>query len=71
MIDPYDMKYIRAGNTIKDECEEADLYVRDHLLIQFMISHYMTIIEEPENIYTEWQRWLKKQEERHGQRSEV
>lgn len=53
---------------------DSDIYVRDHLLIQFMI-HYMTCYNyyhtDIEEVYKEWQKWLKEQEEKHDEGSTV
>ena len=48
---------------------EADIYVRDHLLIQFMVDCYIEYTSDVETIYQEWINWLKKQEEKHAERS--
>ena len=49
---------------------EADIYVRDHLLIQFMVNYYVEYTsDDVETIYQEWINWLKEQEEKHAERS--
>lgn len=56
---------------------EADIYVRDHLLIQWMIDYYMPIAhkqkgkEDFEDIYECWIAWLNIKEDMHAKRSEV
>ena len=52
-----------------DECKEADLYVRDHLLIEFMLQYVELEHSYIEEFYEEWINWLKRTEESHGQRS--
>ena len=52
-----------------DELTDADLYVRDHMLIEFMQSclESGTGIDTPvEEWYEAWQKKLKELEERHG-----
>lgn len=50
--------------------DEADIYVRDHLLIQFMVDcYYIEYTNYVETIYQEWINWLKNQEEKHAERS--
>lgn len=40
--------------------DEADIYVRDHLLIQFMVNFYTEYVSEDiEEIYRDWIQWLK------------
>ena len=48
---------------------EAEIYVRDHLLIQFIQLYFIENEYEIENLYKEWVRWLKEKEKEHGQRS--
>ena len=50
---------------------DADVYVRDHLLIEFMMDCYIENPPTIEELYSDWIRWLKKQEERNGKRSAV
>ena len=45
---------------------EADQYVRDHLLIEFMMEYYLECCGDVEDIYHEWREWLKEREENHG-----
>ena len=45
---------------------EADQFVRDHLLIEFMKEYYMaSVCCNVEDIYEKWKYWLKKKEEEH------
>ena len=54
-----------------DECKEADLYVRDHLLIGIMIEHRYHPFTDIEDIYSDWESWLKEQEEKHAEGSKI
>lgn len=53
----------------------SDAYVRDHLLIQFMLENYAPISFSEqgnkfvEDIYRKWEDWLHEMEERHDKRS--
>lgn len=52
--------------------KEADEYVRDHLLIQFMqicIESGTPISIDIEEWYKAWISWLKEKENEHGKRS--
>ena len=55
--------------------KEADAYVRDHLLIQWMIEHterfLLNRVSSIEDIYELWIQWLKEKEAEHDKRSEV
>ena len=54
---------------------DADVYVRDHLLIEFMVNNYAPISFSEqgkkfiEDIYKEWKNYLKYLEVEHGKRS--
>ena len=48
---------------------DSEAYVRDHLLIEFMLDYYVEDIVEIEDVYKEWMEWLKRQVTKHGQRS--
>ena len=54
---------------------EADAYVRDHLLIQWMIEHreryLFDRVSSIEDIYEMWMEWLKESEAAHDKRSTV
>lgn len=59
---------------------ESDIYVRDQLLIQFMLNRMdeystkmkmMKFLDIEEDIYEEWIKWLKEMEERHAERSKI
>ena len=50
---------------------DADVYVRDLLFIQFMLNFYCDVNVEVESVYEAWINWLKEQEARHDERSEV
>lgn len=45
--------------------DEAEIYVRDHLLIEFMQLYFIEDEFEIEYLYKEWIEWLKRQEENH------
>ena len=45
--------------------DEAEIYVRDHLLIEFMQLYFIENEYEIEYLYKEWIEWLKRQEEKH------
>ena len=46
--------------------DEAEIYVRDHLLIQWLMDTYgKSPKEEIEIIYSRWIEWLKEMEENH------
>lgn len=49
--------------------DEAEIYVRDHLLIQFMRMHLLNnsvvYASDVENDYDKWIEWLKEMEENH------
>lgn len=62
---------VRDGDMIIPQLSDADVYVRDQLLIQFMLNRYVDDVLEVEEVYKEWQKWLKEQEARHDKRSEV
>ena len=47
-----------------DKLDLSDAYVRDHLLIQFMMGYLNP--EEIEVAYKDWIEWLKKMEESHA-----
>ena len=57
--------------------DESDVYVRDHLLIEFMIHNYAPISFSEhgkkfiEDIYREWRNYLKYLEVEHAKRSKV
>lgn len=46
-----------------DIAEQADAYVRDHLLIQYMMWKFgKTCMLDIEDIYDEWIKWLEEKE---------
>jgi len=51
---------------------EQDVYIRDHLLIQFMLNRYAPISFSErgkrfvENVYQDWVNWLEQQEASHA-----
>lgn len=69
------------GRTKCSECElkESDAYVRDHLLIQWLIENDHKLIDSVtghpritiEDIYERWIEWLKEKEVEHDKRSEI
>lgn len=56
---------------MKDECKEADEYVRDHLLIQWAYAHpyWFDHGSTIEDIYDHWMEWLKEMEDKNAKRS--
>lgn len=46
-----------------------EIYIRDHLLIQFMMEYYLDKHYDIEDIHNNWLKWLKEQEERYAERS--
>ena len=62
---------VRDGDMIILELGDANAYVRDQLLIQFMLNFYCDVNVEVESVYAAWINWLKEQEARHDKRSEV
>lgn len=70
-------------NYFKKKMEEYDMgpedeYVRDHLLIQFMLENYTFILsfseqgrKFEEEIYRNWKNWLKYLEVKNDKRSEI
>ena len=60
-----------GDNTIILGLSDADVYVRDLLFIQFMLNFYCDVNVEVESVYEAWINWLKEQEARHDERSEV
>lgn len=57
--------------TMPEPTQEADQYVRDHLLIEFMLQYVELEHSYIEEFYEEWINWLKRMEEQNGQRSTV
>lgn len=53
--------------------KEADAYVRDHLLIQWMMGHLYLFDRRStiEEIYQEWYDYILKKEAEHDKRSEI
>ena len=53
----------------QDPCDEADLYVRDHLLIEWLLSDIgrsrARYDHDTEQIYEDWMEWLSKKEAQH------
>ena len=45
--------------------DEAEIYVRDHLLLQFVMDCYIEDPIEIEELYKEWINWLKYREGKH------
>lgn len=54
-----------------DESQEADEYVRDLLLIQWMMERYYDGLVDVEDVYDDWINWLKGKEAEHAERSKV
>lgn len=48
---------------------DSEAYVRDHLLIEFMLDCYVDTPIKIEDVYKEWMEWLKRQVTKHEQRS--
>lgn len=55
----------------KDITVEADSYVRDHLLIEFMIERKYHPFTDVEDMYSDWKEWLKESEEKNAERSKI
>lgn len=51
--------------------DEAEIYVRDHLLIQWMLEFLNFDTRRIEDIYAMWRDWIKEMEENNDKRSEV
>lgn len=61
------IKMIDTNEVVK----EADQYVRDHLLIEFMMEYYLKCSGDVEDIYHEWKEWLKEREAQNAERSKI
>lgn len=48
---------------------DSEAYVRDHLLIEFMLDYYVDDVVKIEDVYKDWMEWLKRQVTKHEQRS--
>lgn len=49
----------------EEKMTESDAYVRDHLLIEFMIERKYHPFTDVEDIYSDWKEWLKEREKNH------
>lgn len=49
--------------------DESEIYVRDHLLIQWLMNDPCK--EEVEMMYSRWIEWLKEMEEKNDKRSTI
>lgn len=47
--------------------DEGDIYIRDHLLIEFMIERKYHPFTDIEDMYKDWREWLKEREEKHDE----
>ena len=39
---------------------DSDAYVRDHLLIQFMLDYYVEDVVDVESVYKDWKNWVRR-----------
>ena len=53
--------------------DESDIYVRDHLLIEWMLNEFRILVRDNnvEKVYKEWINYISKEEAKHGERSEI
>ena len=58
-------------NIFETPVQDSDIYMRDHLLMQFMLNFYCDVNVEIESVYEAWINWLKEQEARYDERSKV
>lgn len=56
-----------------DCSKESELYVRDLLLIQWLLNEFRILVKnnDIEQVYKEWKKWIDKEEAKHGERSEI
>lgn len=56
-----------------DYSKESELYVRDLLLIQWLLNEFRILVKnnDIEQVYKEWKKWIDKEEAKHGERSEI
>lgn len=45
---------------MNDECKEADAYVRDHLLIEWLCEYFKITHVDIERYYDDWIEWLNR-----------
>lgn len=50
--------------------DDSEKYIRDHLLIQFMLDCYCDGTYEIEKVYKDWTWWLKTKEKNDGKNEE-
>ena len=50
---------------------EAEIYVRDHLILEFMATFYCENHIEIEEVYDHWISWLEEMEGQHAERSKI
>ena len=50
---------------------KAEVYVRDHLLLQFVFTMFNHPEARIEEVYKEWINWLKYEEKKHGKGSKI
>ena len=58
-------------NIFETPAQDSDIYMRDHLLIQFMLNFYSDVNVETESVYEAWINWLKEMEAQHDERSKI
>lgn len=49
----------------EEKMTKSDAYVRDHLLIEFMVERKYHPFTDIEDMYNDWKEWLKEMEEKH------
>ena len=54
-----------------DEGKEADAYVRDHILIEWMLEFLNFDHDNIEWVYSEWKAYISEREAEHAKRSEI
>ena len=55
----------------EEKYSESDVYVREHLLIQFMSLFYCSDNIEIEKVHDDWIEWLNDKEKEHAERSKI
>ena len=65
-------KKIEANNKVierlreDDDVKEADIYVRDHLLIEWLVDHLLLPSTNIEALHDAWTDYINKEEAKHG-----
>ncbi len=55
---------------MNDECKEADAYVRDHLLIEWLCEYFKITHVDIERYYDDWIEWLNRHDRYYDDRVE-